>query len=41
MKRLVFRFVIFATLLVLILSAGSLSAAMGPVSPSQPQLERR
>jgi len=33
MKRFVLRFVIFATLLVLILPAGSLAAATGPVNP--------
>ncbi len=33
MKRIVLRFVIFATLLVLILPVGSLAAATGPVNP--------
>ena len=33
MKRIALRFVIFATLLVLVLPIGSLAAATGPVNP--------
>ena len=40
MKRIVFRLIILATVLALILPAGSLAAATGPVDPSRDPMSR-